>query len=292
KASGAGGEAVVTLVGATGAVAELVEAWETPPELAPDVDPVDPPPPTETPTPPTPEQTLRRSPAAAMPPAPEREAALDRAPDPQRALVQEALAAPPSQTTRPDAPALPNAAPPSPPTALTPPTAAPQPPAADRSPEARVEPLTKAERPPPRPKPTARPQPVPSTASPSTRAQGAGETPTAGAEATSAVVSLSAGQVVSAMQRWGGQVQRSIQRAQVYPRAAKGRRAEGTVTVALTLSPAGVLRAASLVRSSGNAALDQAALQAVQSVRSFPAAPDGLTNASYPFQVPIRFTLP
>jgi len=42
-------------------------------------------------------------------------------------------------------------------------------------------------------------------------------------------------------------------------------------------------------RSSGNATLDQAAVAAARRAGSFPAAPNGLTDARYSFAIPITF---
>ena len=178
---------------------------------------------------------------------------------------------------------------------------APQPPAPDTAPASQTRPVLQSERPRARPEPqraTASPprpqeqsrevRPAPSSpSSPSVRAQGSGSGQASGQSGAADVSTLSAAQQASAMQRWGARIHRSIQRAQRYPRSA--RRAAGTAVVALTLTPGGQLRGARLVRSSGNATLDQAALQAVRRVGRYPSAPDGLSASAYPFQLPVRF---
>jgi protein TonB len=85
------------------------------------------------------------------------------------------------------------------------------------------------------------------------------------------------------MSQWGGAILSRIERSR--PRA----RGTGQVVVQLRLTPGGQLTGVSVAQSSGDAALDQAAVAAVQSVGRFPAAPNGLTDASYGFSLPIRF---
>ncbi|MFN4130790.1 MAG: energy transducer TonB [Paracoccaceae bacterium] len=52
----------------------------------------------------------------------------------------------------------------------------------------------------------------------------------------------------------------------------------------------GQLAGVSVAKSSGHRALDKAARRAVQSVRGLSAAPNGLTDASYSFTLPITFS--
>lgn len=85
------------------------------------------------------------------------------------------------------------------------------------------------------------------------------------------------------MAQWGGQIMARIERSR--PRV----RGTGQVGVNLRLSPDGQLSGLSVARSSGDPALDAAALSAVRGAGRFPAAPEGLTEASYSFSVPIRF---
>ncbi|AHM03410.1 Ferric siderophore transport system, periplasmic binding protein TonB [Roseibacterium elongatum DSM 19469] len=95
--------------------------------------------------------------------------------------------------------------------------------------------------------------------------------------------SLSAGERQSLMARWGAQIQRRIERAR--PRV----RDTGRAVLRLTITPAGQLTGVGIAQSSGNPGLDQAALQAVRGAGRFPAAPDGLTEASYGFSLPVTF---
>lgn len=86
---------------------------------------------------------------------------------------------------------------------------------------------------------------------------------------------------------WGVAIRARIDRRKSYPPAAG--RAKGTVTLRLTVGRGGQLAAVSVARSSGNPALDQAALAAVRRAAPFPAAPAGLGKSSYNFVLPINF---
>ncbi|WP_289040992.1 TonB family protein [uncultured Aliiroseovarius sp.] len=86
--------------------------------------------------------------------------------------------------------------------------------------------------------------------------------------------------------RWGGKVRAAIERRKRYPR---GTRAEGTVKLSLTVSGAGQVVSAGVVRSSGHAALDQAALAAIRTAR-IPPAPKELGKGPHRFTVPVAFS--
>jgi protein TonB len=96
------------------------------------------------------------------------------------------------------------------------------------------------------------------------------------------------------MQRWASTIRKRIEARKAYPAAAKG--AQGTVTVMvrltvtvrLTVSRAGQLLGVAVVQSSGVAALDKAAVRAVQTAR-FPAAPEGMADDSASFALPMKF---
>lgn len=59
--------------------------------------------------------------------------------------------------------------------------------------------------------------------------------------------------------------------------------------VRITLAASGKLVGVSVAASSGNAALDAAAVKAVQAAGKFPAAPKGLADATYSFTLPMTF---
>ncbi len=98
----------------------------------------------------------------------------------------------------------------------------------------------------------------------------------------------SKGQVKSAKAKWGAAIRKKVERRKSYPKSAGG--AAGTAKVRLTVARSGALVGVSLVGSSGNAALDSAAVSAVQKAGGFAAAPAELTDAQYTFNLPINFS--
>jgi protein TonB len=97
---------------------------------------------------------------------------------------------------------------------------------------------------------------------------------------------LSPAQTRNLMAQWGGRVRASIERNKRFPR---GTAASGRVTLAISLSHTGRLQGVSVARSSGHAALDRAAVAAVQRTR-FPAAPKGLKPGTHRFNLSISFS--
>lgn len=126
-----------------------------------------------------------------------------------------------------------------------------------------------------------------SVASNAQRAAGSGGGAAAGASGGASEATLSPSQRQSAMARWGAQIRSRVERRKTYPRAA--RRASGTAVVSIRVTPAGQLAGVGLARSSGNSALDQAALQAVQRAGRFPKAPAGITGTQT-FSLPLVFS--
>lgn len=136
------------------------------------------------------------------------------------------------------------------------------------------------------PRPQPRPDAAPASApQPARTAQGQGGGTRSGAEPAAEQIApaLSQAERQSLMAAWGGQIMARIERAR--PRVD----ASGQVTLSLRLQRNGDLSELSVARSSGNAGLDEAALDAVRRAGRFPAAPDGLREASYAFSLPIRF---
>ncbi|MEC3859974.1 TonB family protein [Mesobacterium sp. TK19101] len=89
----------------------------------------------------------------------------------------------------------------------------------------------------------------------------------------------------NAQAQWGAQIRQRVARAQRYPR---GTRATGVVKLQITVTRAGTLAGARILTSSGDAALDRAALSAARSAR-LPAAPAALPDNRYSFNLPLRF---
>lgn len=141
---------------------------------------------------------------------------------------------------------------------------------------------------PPKARPRARPDPeaakpkASAPASPSAqRASGQGAAAQRGQGA--AQVQSGGGNSASALAEWGGRIRAAVQRAQTRP----GTRARGVVQVRLSVTAGGQLAGVSLTGSSGNAALDEAALRAVQRAR-LPRAPEGV-RGTYQFNLPVGF---
>ena len=92
-------------------------------------------------------------------------------------------------------------------------------------------------------------------------------------------------QLANLEQQWGAKIGACIQRRAGSPRGVRG---GGTVAVSVRAAPNGGVQVTGIAGSSGNPQLDQAVVQAAQRARRCPAAPRGLTNASYSFTLPIR----
>lgn len=133
------------------------------------------------------------------------------------------------------------------------------------------------------PRPVTRPTP-PSAPAPARVAQGNGDGATQGsAPQPSAQPALSPAERQGLMAGWGAQIHAQIARRQPAVTAS------GRVTVQLAVAPSGQLVGLGIAASSGNATLDQAALDAVRRAGSFPRAPAALTEASYAFALPLTF---
>lgn len=134
---------------------------------------------------------------------------------------------------------------------------------------------------PPRAKPSA-----PSRLAAAQRAAGAGGGATAGERQSAQAATLSKSRQSAVMAQWGAAIRARIDRAKRAPRGA----GEGVVTLSVRVASDGGLAAVSVRRSSGNAALDSAALAAVKRARRFPAAPKGLSGNSFGFTLKVRFS--
>ncbi|MGR3197443.1 MAG: energy transducer TonB family protein [Paracoccus sp. (in: a-proteobacteria)] len=90
------------------------------------------------------------------------------------------------------------------------------------------------------------------------------------------------------MSQWGGQIRSCINRR---ARAPRGLREGGQVVLALTIGRDGAVRGVGLAASSGQPALDQAATDAARRAGRCPAAPTGLNDASYSFELPLSLNV-
>jgi protein TonB len=95
----------------------------------------------------------------------------------------------------------------------------------------------------------------------------------------------SSGEAKALKADWGSKVRARINRKVALPADS----APGTVKVRLEIAASGALLAVGIAQSSGQAALDAAALKAVKSAAPFARAPRGLSEPSYSFSLPITF---
>ncbi|OUD08727.1 hypothetical protein BVC71_12420 [Marivivens niveibacter] len=251
-AAGDGGTATITIVSAGQNIVDLVAEWETPPqiEIAPQL-PDFAAPVFETNTP-----VNSVTPAPVAPPAPT--APVNALPLPNT----------PDIATQPSTPQRPSV------NMAT---------ADDPRPAAR--PTNLMDRPDPAPsRPAPAPQP-PSAPNISQTASGSGGGANAGATANDAPA-VSNAERASAMANWGARIRNAVERRKRVPSNARG--VTGRVVLTLSVSRTGTLQSVSIKESSGNAALDQAAVSAAQSAR-YRAAPDALTDPVYSFNLPIAF---
>lgn len=147
-------------------------------------------------------------------------------------------------------------------------------------------------RPEPQPEPEPEPerQPEPERAPPPAQAaQAAGQGGQAQTRAQSGNAqgggAASAQVQANATRQWGAQIAACISRRAAPPR---GVRQGGRVTLALQVARNGTIQGLGVAGSSGQPALDQAAVTAAQRAGRCPAAPAELTDASYAFQLPVN----
>ena len=203
-------------------------------------------------------------------------------PQPLPPPVLEAAVQAPTQTPAPEtAPPIAAVQLPSPDTAPVADTA-PEPPKPVEKPKTVEKPKAK-----PEPQAKAKPaEPKPqSPAAPAQKAAGKGGAATAGEGGKDATASLSKAQAKKLTATWGASIRARIERKKSYPAKANG--AAGKVVLRLVVGADGGLRGVSVAKSSGNAALDAAAVAAVKKAGRFGAAPSGLGETS--FTLPITF---
>ncbi len=136
----------------------------------------------------------------------------------------------------------------------------------------------------PRQHPQQPQQPRPQAPAPDRIAAGSGGGETQGAAPQPvAQPAMSTAQIESAMAQWGGQIQSRIARSR--PNVAGA----GRAVVQLRVGRNGELQGLGLAQSSGNGAVDQAALSTVQRAGRFPRAPSSLTDAAYSFSIAVSF---
>ncbi|MGH1355303.1 MAG: energy transducer TonB [Thalassovita sp.] len=145
---------------------------------------------------------------------------------------------------------------------------------------------------PPKPKPAVKPKPQkvaktkpPTSGRASQKASGSGGTTQAGNSSKSSVATVSKGDQAKLKQIWGAKIRSKVARAKRYPRNS---RATGTSVVRLTVRRDGALLGVKLIRSSGDAVLDQAAIASVKRAKRFAKAPKQLPGSTFNFVLPIE----
>ncbi|MEO1397995.1 MAG: TonB family protein [Pseudomonadota bacterium] len=313
ESAGSGGEATVSLMAASRDMAEMVEAWSQPVEVAQSLaTPQTPAPPEAAPTvqayvsePKTqqaPPDALASpsidnvatvvlpSPVADLPEV-EPPTAPQEIATPQTAFEQPAEVAA-FEAPQPRQMNVPNPASQLPEIVQS----SERPPLLDAAPRASLRPVARPDQKQAAPKPTPA-QPVAQSPSPQpqTEQQSTGALPqtaagqrsgqNAGNADTQRAATLSPATRQSLLAQWGASIRNSVERQKHYPRST---RANGTTLIRLTVSRSGGLLSASVARSSGSPALDQAALQAVQRARYRP-APRKLDVPQFSFNLPLSF---
>lgn len=244
QSSGAGGDALVTLQGAKPEIAQMVEAWEKPPE-APQI---------ETPVP----DSLPQVQAPALP-------QIDLAQAPRAAVL--------APLTKPAAaqPVEADTAPPPPP--------APPKPRPKREPQAKPQPQQK-------PAPQANSNRK-SAGRQDQRAAGSGGGREAGLSGGAQTATADPGREAKLRNVWGSKIRARIERNK---RGPSGGKSTARVFVQFTVARDGRLLDYRITKSSGIAAYDQAALDAITRSGKFPKAPRKLQASQIRLSLPISFT--
>jgi protein TonB len=86
-------------------------------------------------------------------------------------------------------------------------------------------------------------------------------------------------------------LQRAIARHQRFPNDARRRRQTGVVTLSFVVQGDGRIRQVSIAKSSGEASLDEAAVQAMKRLNRFKPIPAVIGRREWAMRVPIRFDL-
>lgn len=91
--------------------------------------------------------------------------------------------------------------------------------------------------------------------------------------------------------RYAAQLAAALRNRLRYPDAARRQGVSGVATIRFTMQRSGRIVSASLVRSTGNTILDEAALATAAPGTALPAAPDALPQQQLTFTVPLRFNI-
>jgi protein TonB len=118
------------------------------------------------------------------------------------------------------------------------------------------------------------------------RAKGSAQGEQRAADGNSKLASQTAARTNALRAEWGSAIYAQVRRNMRFPRGVDQ---GGTAKVALRIASNGVLTDLRLTRSSGNDALDKAALRAVSQAGRFARAPNGLPGAEHAFSLSLTF---
>ena len=118
------------------------------------------------------------------------------------------------------------------------------------------------------------------------RAEGSGQAETRGPEGDTTLASQTAARSNALRAAWGSAIYAQVRKNMRFPR---GIDQGGTARLALRIASNGKLTDLRLTRSSGNAALDKAAMRAVSQAGRFARAPEGLPGAEHAFSLSLTF---
>ena len=132
-----------------------------------------------------------------------------------------------------------------------------------------------------REKPKPRPQSAPATTAPAASARPARPAPARVATASNS----------ASMPAWKSQLAAHLQRFKRYPADAQARGEQGVAMLHFTIDRNGRVLSSRLSRSSGNASLDRETLTLAQRAQPFPRPPADVAGQTFPFDVPIRYSV-
>ncbi len=145
----------------------------------------------------------------------------------------------------------------------------------------------------PPPKPVEKPKPKPKASrkppAPATSAAPRSDAPTSNATAAPTMGASSANSMAPA--NWKSLLMAQIHRMKRYPSEARTAREEGVARVRFSIDRSGRVLAASLISSTGSAALDAEAVALLQRVSPLPAPPPEVQGSPIVITVPINFNL-